>query len=1457
MAATSSSIAQTLAGDEAFFALLRSKNINPLVFQSRDDALGLQSPLEEHARWAYQHIYSQPYPEHCILLVTNIDPEQCSFSELAHHFRHYGRYAIGFYNDELYFINGWKKSITRIDVSTDNQTEYEELKAACSWAKQSHPFILGPFGKGRYAFSSIAYPFIASLTGQQYASRIIYEEPPGYKTGIPRFVHGITHVASVAILISVLENLYRKQGLESELLNDEEIKLLQIAALFHDAAREAEGVDLWDHESALILYYYLRRVLAVGRETAKCIAEATANKDLSDGCSLISMSTAPVQYHPCGLIDLTEHSFVDTCAHLVSEMEISFEEITSHLREKDAIFIYQEHLYYANYEKRTVKVLPAEIKGQQEAFARFKAKITQDYQLAEADDGPLITRLTKKATPFKILEHKLNHKSAILLHNNDLYFADYEGESVEKIPINSENKQNIATLISRFKETRTQADQTELSLIRLIIFGMQRKKGYFYINESDQGLISWGFNTAITRQTFTKNTLQKLIHDADCLDIIRARSHFVPNYLDLYQAILSSLEGSAQQLAIEELSRLIFDVRTLVAMRGDAYVRRNPDKKKHFEQENVVQKLSSIITPDAFPLIFRLFKPRLPVDAMQDLIDLTPFDPTAPLTNENLSLALANFYIYLRGVTNPTEQILVKAHGRENLSGVELRKVFRRPGVPTKSSKPDRFEKNGNPLRSISLVPAGIFADAGFLIIGIDVPAISRVSGRNLVSGRGKKVLESSTRPSIEEIRRQLDSLHHRLKLGGDSVKNGDFIDTHTELLYDITRFHAVYYTNDPTSRNDSLTKAERSSPFLQAAHLKLDYERVYEKVKMDYQTYFGEAGLALFMQHFGEKKSLPLVEYSELHNRIRLVSEAELTDDYLIEQWKKMVAVYIQKQLQNGVHVDRVMNRMPLDLIKISSMYEHATPSGCLLVAMETNLRSIDFDKLSDQVAQRNAVVLFENELFYVSQESQHVFALRVPSEYQDSLDQLKSRITSSFQEADLETCLLINESIQLFNEFISSDEIYPLRVFTAADQYYDEALRTKINEAILAEKQRLITCHETLVIEKYRRSELTFMRKNAYAKSAFQTQRIREELTEMAREYALKTYEQIKDIVSLDWLRYFVEQFDLMDQLQTVHNQSFEKIFFIKLSTVENTIDLYKLLCWVSGKDTITDPLKSIIGARLIELLNRNKIKSLPLFFKMTAMLESRHFLTGGLQEQALFGLLKQIPGWRATDYEQLDNILMAYEKMQLGVAFSDAQLLKIKSTWKGIWRWIWIEMRDNPTHQELIEKGQQILQTRIPIVLGEHFSFRGPKQPYLLSHASKAILMPGMALAGASVAIGLSMFIDKGSLFWELSGRVLKWFITGTVFGAVIGDIIDKEREATFNEPFTTLNSQFKASRDSYQIMAGVLGAAQNVPPADRLLQEQVVYSTPLAASSTDIHETIELREHEHSTQPGPLK
>lgn len=113
-----------------------------------------------------------------------------------------------------------------------------------------------------------------------YLFRHIYGLPFCYEEGESRRgAHNIVHTSRAAIYVSVLANLYRRFGDKEALsFTTEDLKLVQIAVLLHDAGREGEDIDLWDEDSGILTYQYLIK-LGVTKDRAKLLAEAVANKD--------------------------------------------------------------------------------------------------------------------------------------------------------------------------------------------------------------------------------------------------------------------------------------------------------------------------------------------------------------------------------------------------------------------------------------------------------------------------------------------------------------------------------------------------------------------------------------------------------------------------------------------------------------------------------------------------------------------------------------------------------------------------------------------------------------------------------------------------------------------------------------------------------------------------------------------------------------------------------------------------------------------------------------------------------------------------------------------------------------------------------------------------------------------------------------------------------------------------
>lgn len=575
----------------------------------------------------------------------------------------------------------------------------------------------------------------------------------GREFDISRYHHGIHHTSRVAKYVPVFANLYRKHGDQEALtLNDEDIKLLQIAALFHDAARENAGEGKWNHESAILLYYYLTRLLNVDKNKAKLIAEATANKDVNE------------QY------------------------------------------------------------------------------------------------------------------------------------------------------------------------------------GYFNINESESGEVSWGFSKPTEGQALPKNIYQKIIHDAVCLDMIRSekleirtREGFEAQYLDFYKEIASK---KAQSLAFDEMTNLIAEARSLIEIQGDSFERTKPALKMKYESEDAYIHVASSINEKNHKIIHSFGMRLLTLQELNEsqLLDVTPYQAADGLTDLNMQRALRDGKLFARGIGNPSGIAKSNKQERnETLTELELRKTMRELDIPTRSSKEDRKQKYGNPVRSVCMLGpgAGVYSDAGFLIVNPDTNAVSRVSAMDADTSHGKKK-DLATQYAKEErltkrIEQDLVNLHRQLKMGGKV--HYIYGSRHAEILYDVMRYDAIYYTKDPNSYNswlfNNFTSALKPleathsySPLLQAIYLQKQYEKQYELVKSEYIKHFGEdGGVKKFIQRFGDSKKLPIYEYSGIHNTIKVVPESELTDEKIIMMWGEMCSTYMKNRLADPKGVD--LYDMSLDDIKIFSMFK------------------------------------------------------------------------------------------------------------------------------------------------------------------------------------------------------------------------------------------------------------------------------------------------------------------------------------------------------------------------------------------------------------------------------------------------------------------------------------------------------------------------------------------------------
>lgn len=423
----------------------------------------------------------------------------------------------------------------------------------------------------------------------------IYCHPYKHSSGalMPREIHGITHVARVAFYILVLANLYKFYGdIDAQTLSSRDVQLLQIAALFHDSARQDEGIDYWDEDSATLLYSYFINTVGINSEIAIHIAEATANKD---------------------------------------------------------------------------------------------------------DDG---------VKPYR--------KMALI--NNEIVWQD------------AANPQN-------------------------------------------------------------KSIYSRLIHDADCLDIIRARPRFDATYLDFYKQF-----ARHNSEAFKAMSMLIAEVRGLIEDHGDSYCALNRSRKQKYN----IREVYSLMTAEIFdsrdkPLLSSLGQ-QIKNNFFISFDEISSESPESSI-NKRLTRALREGRIFLRGIIIPSA---VGGKNKEILAELELRKLFREPGISTRTQKNNRDTKFGNPVRSLTMAGPGCIIQhrqAGYVCINLPLMQINQVYQGDGCTGIGKKIkkIEDMT---LEQIQQALEIVHLQQQMGG---VNQAIIEqlSFGELTANLKKYDAVYFTKD------------------------------------------------------------------------------------------------------------------------------------------------------------------------------------------------------------------------------------------------------------------------------------------------------------------------------------------------------------------------------------------------------------------------------------------------------------------------------------------------------------------------------------------------------------------------------------------------------------------------------------------------------------------------------------
>lgn len=377
-----------------------------------------------------------------------------------------------------------------------------------------------------------------------------------------------------------------------------------------------------------------------------------------------------------------------------------------------------------------------------------------------------------------------------------------------------------------------------------------------------------------------KSIFAKLLHDADCLDIIRARMHFNAYYLHFHREI-----ASHNPLAFKEQTSLIAHVRQLIHHQGDCYLRPNIQIKKLMETQHAYEEIQNLAK--------HIFRERKTVT----------FDAKAPLTTENMQAAMDAGYLYIRAVEFPSAIRNKDKRDPEFMAALEVRKALRDLSKPTRTIKENKY-KDGNEDRPTSLAGPGsiTFNSAGFLIVDSTENNISHVSSINIDSGRGKASERTVKKQEAKVVKESIEKLRYTLKMGGhpDIFTNGknsdDDVTPHNEVTRHLRGFNAIFYTEDPTFRNQGNGFPHPYSAKLQALFIQKEYAS----------------------QTKGEM--LPIFKYSGLDNSIRRIEQP--TDEEIIGYWEKAVESVLKKAINDNETYIRMDSNETIERLKINAVY-------------------------------------------------------------------------------------------------------------------------------------------------------------------------------------------------------------------------------------------------------------------------------------------------------------------------------------------------------------------------------------------------------------------------------------------------------------------------------------------------------------------------------------------------------
>ncbi|KTD53009.1 SidE phosphodiesterase domain-containing protein [Legionella quateirensis] len=466
--------------------------------------------------------------------------------------------------------------------------------------------------------------------------------------------------------------------------------------------------------------------------------------------------------------------------------------------------------------------------------------------------------------------------------------------------------QDSALLAFYYYSKVLQVSDAKAKLLAEAIANKDMKEGkYYQLVSNEHGELSW----KLIKQR-KKNIYQKVLHDSDSIDVLRARStnSYNAQYLDFYQDI-----AKENTQAKDEMTELIYEARSLIENQGDGFLRQKSNVKKYYEhvkgyQRTVTQIAASTAKQSKYHVLRTLYTPdidSLPLKQLQQMKLINKpvaYDPEHVLDEVNMHAAMEQGIVFARGIADPSATVNKNNKNIETQAELEIRKTLRRKGKPTRTQKADRLMKHGNPNRSVALVGFGAvpFAAAGFLIVDNDPKHqhIKSIAKTNIVSGFGKKKTIAGVDGARDDVKLKetaLLDLIASLQIGGGNNKSA-----HSEIIYNVDQFDAIYFTQDAVFANkqlrgttDGIAEAfHKHAPLLQAIYLQKEYEK--------------QTGI-----------KLTLFEYSGIHRFTK--EQADINNSDSAALFRTMCRDFIHAQVASS---SPEFLTMTVEQIKIFSMY-------------------------------------------------------------------------------------------------------------------------------------------------------------------------------------------------------------------------------------------------------------------------------------------------------------------------------------------------------------------------------------------------------------------------------------------------------------------------------------------------------------------------------------------------------